>query len=237
MNQLNVKPRSLPITAWSKKDQPREKLKEFGRNSLTNAELLAIILGSGTKDISALELAKSILMSCNDNLLSLGQFSLHQLQQFSGVGPAKAITLSAALELGLRRQASSHSNRIKITQSIHAFNALLSTLSDLAYEVFVALVLNRCNEVIGMVRVSTGGVSSTVVDTKKLFRKVLEYERGTSIILGHNHPSGNLKPSSEDIRITKQIVQASQLIGLQVLDHIIIANDDYTSFADEGLIH
>ena len=237
MNQRLIKPINLPITSWAKEDQPREKLKELGRNALSNAELIAILLGSGTKNRSAVDIAKSILKTCDDNLQSLGQISLHQLQQFVGVGPAKAITLSAALELGIRRQSDDSLKRSKITQSSHAYKALLSSLSDLAFEVFIVLVLNRCNEIIGKIHVSTGGVSSTVVDSKKLFRKVLEFERCTSIILGHNHPSGNPTPSTEDIRLTKQIKQASELLGIQTLDHIIVANNTYTSFADEGLLN
>ena len=224
------------IKSWAVEDRPREKMLQRGRKHLSNAELIAILLGSGSVTESAVSLAQRILSSTNNNLNELGKRSIKELQKFKGIGPAKAIAISAALELGIRRQATPLIHKPQITQSSDAYNILVADLMDLPHEEFVVLLLNQANRVIDRIYISVGGVAGTVVDVKKIFRAVLGNPLVTSIILGHNHPSDNLNPSKADISITKKIKEAGQYLDISVLDHLIIAGNTYTSLADEGLM-
>jgi DNA repair protein RadC len=222
------------IKDWALEDRPREKLALKGKEALSDAELVAILIGSGNNEESAVALSRRILAQYKNNLSELGQASLFDLQKFKGIGEAKAITIAAALELGRRRQAEQPFKRPVIRQSLDAFNILSAALSDLAYEAFWVLVLNRANEVLAEVCVSEGGTTATVVDTKRIYQKVLQYDRGVSIILAHNHPSGNLQPSQADIDITQKIKTAGKVLDITVLDHLILAGNHYYSFLDEG---
>lgn len=226
----------LSIKSWAEEDRPREKMLLKGRKHLSNVELLAILLGSGSTTQSAVGLAQEILSAKSNNLNELGTASLEELQRFSGVGPAKAITIAAALELGVRRHATPLLRRPYIQASSDAYRVLLGYLMDLPHEEFVVLLLNQANRVLECVPVSVGGVSGTIIDVKKIYRPALANPLVTGIILGHNHPSGNLKPSKADIKITNKIVEAGRYLDIRVCDHIIIAGNNYTSFVDEGLL-
>ena len=179
-------------------------------------------------------LSQRILKSVENNLIELGKVSIAELMRFKGIGEAKAITITAALELGRRRQLSEHKDRPKILSSKDGFNCIAPILMDLGHEEFWIILLNRANKVIGKERISTGGVSGTVVDAKIIFRKALEIAPASSIILCHNHPSGNLKPSQADIDLTAKLRKAGKTLDILVLDHLIIAENRYYSFADEG---
>jgi DNA repair protein RadC len=227
---------SNPIHSWAVEDRPREKMSLKGKNALSDAELIAILLGSGNREDSAVEVAKKILKSVDNNLNALGELTLKDLQKTRGIGEAKAITIAAALELGLRRQASLALERPQIRSSIDAFHIMAPLLMDLAHEEFWFIALNRANKVVGKVKISSGGLSGTVVDSKKLFQRALEFERISALVLCHNHPSGNLKPSESDIELTKKLVGAALLLDMKVLDHIIIAGSGYMSFADSGYL-
>lgn len=222
------------IKDWALEDRPREKLALKGKEALSDAELVAILIGSGNNEESAVALSRRILAQYKNNLDELGRASLFDLQKFKGIGEAKAITIAAALELGRRRQAEQPFKRPVIRQSSDAFNILSVALSDLAYEAFWVLVLNRANEVLAEICVSEGGTTATVVDTKRIYQRVLQYDRGVSIILAHNHPSGNLQPSQADIDITQKIKMAGKVLDISVLDHLILAGNHYYSFLDEG---
>ncbi|MEM6963681.1 MAG: DNA repair protein RadC [Bacteroidota bacterium] len=225
----------LAITAWAEEDRPREKLLQKGKQVLSDAELLAILLGSGSREDTAVGLAKKILNFVENSLNDLGKCSLAELQRFKGIGEAKAITIAAAMELGRRRQMSPLKDRPQIRSSSDAFRAIAPTLIDLTHEEFWILLLNRSNAVIGKELVSTGGVSGTVVDAKMVFRKALEKPGATSIILCHNHPSGALRPSQEDKVLTKKLKQAGQVLDMVIFDHLIVSERGYFSFADEGM--
>jgi DNA repair protein RadC len=224
------------IKSWAVEDRPREKMLQRGRKHLSNAELVAILLGSGSITESAVSLAQRVLSSSNNNLNELGKRSIKELQKFKGIGPAKAIAISAALELGIRRQATPLAQKPQIKQSSDAYDVLVADLMDLPHEEFIVLLLNQANRVIDRIYISVGGVAGTVVDVKKIFRGVLGNPLVASIILGHNHPSDNLNPSQSDIAITKKIKEAGQYLDISVLDHLIIAGNTYTSLADEGLM-
>jgi len=202
---------------------------------LSDAELIAILIGSGTKNESAVDLAKRILASVNNDLNMLGQLGVSDLIKFKGIGEARAITIVAALELGRRRKSSMQSKTEKITSSIDSFNALYPYLADLDHEQFYVLLLRRNNSVIDTIRISQGGVSGTVVDPRLVFKPAID-KLASAIILAHNHPSGNLNPSQSDMKITKSLVEAGKILEISVLDHIIIVGKEYTSFADEGLL-
>ena len=226
---------SLPITAWAEDDRPREKLQKFGRNVLSDAELLAILLGSGSRNESAVSLSKRILQSVDNNLNQLGKQTLSELMKFKGIGEAKAITIAAALELGRRRQASDLVERPIITCSRDSYLAIAPSLMDHSHEEFWMLLLNKGNKMISKVQMSTGGTDATVVDIKILFRKAIEGQ-ATSIIVCHNHPSGRLRPSQADLDLTKKIKESGNMLGVQLLDHLIIGDGGYYSFADEGIL-
>jgi DNA repair protein RadC len=225
----------LPIKSWAEDDRPREKLRLKGKNALSDAELLAILLGSGTRNESALDVSKGILRDLKDNLAELSRLSLSDLMKYKGVGEAKAITILAALELGKRRNEAVVIEKDKISNSRDAFEIFRSRIGDLPYEEFWIILLNKANKVIRYCNISEGGISGTVVDPKKIFKIALDHH-ASSIILGHNHPSGNLQPSEADQKITKKIREAGNMLDVAVLDHIIIGDDRYYSFADEGMV-
>ena len=224
-----------PITKWAEDDRPREKLLLKGKKALSDAELIAILLRSGNKEDSAVDLAKKILDHSNNNLIELSKFTPADLLSFNGIGEAKALSIIAALELGRRRRGAEVIERSTISSSSDGFNYFMSIIEDYKYEGFWLLLLNRANKIIKHVQISEGGVSGTVADPKKIFK--LSIENGASgIILCHNHPSGNIKPSEQDLKLTKKITEGGQLLDINVLDHLIIGDEKYFSFADENLI-
>ncbi|MBP6826108.1 MAG: DNA repair protein RadC [Saprospiraceae bacterium] len=223
------------ITAWAEEDRPREKLLLKGKSALSDAELLAILLGSGTVGVSAVSLAQEILSSVDNNLHELGKRSVSELKRFKGMGEAKAITITAALEIGRRRQISDLRERPRVTGSRDAFNAIAPLLTDLHHEEFWVLLLNKANEVFSRERLSTGGMSGTVVDVKMLFKVALD-ARAAAVIAIHNHPSGSLQPSQADIDLTSRLRKAGELLDLALLDHLIVSERGYYSFADEGML-
>lgn len=225
----------LSIKSWAEADRPREKLLAKGKSTLSEAELIAILIGSGNTEESAVELSKKILNSVDNNLVELGKLDVNALCKFKGIGEAKAISIIAALELGRRRNEQTTPERESITSSKQAFNLLHPILADLPHEEFWLIFLNRANKVIKKHPVSKGGVAGTVVDAKMIFKPAVEY-LASSVILCHNHPSGNRTPSQEDIALTRKIKEAGRALDISIHDHIIIANDTYYSFADEGLI-
>jgi len=224
-----------PINMWADDDKPREKLLLKGRTSLSDAELLAILIGSGSKGESAIDLCKRILGECDNNLFQLGKRNVSELIKYKGIGEAKAISIIAALELGRRRKENGAIKRIKIGSSQHVFEIFQGLIGDINHEEFWILLLNRANKVLGKERISHGGISGTVADSKIIFKVALD-KMASSIILIHNHPSGNLKPSGPDISLTKKIKEAGQILEISVLDHLIIAENSYYSFADDGKI-
>lgn len=227
--------RQLPIKAWAEADRPREKMVKKGRHQLTDAELLSILIGSGTASESALGLAKRILRSLDNDLNALGKCSTHDLQKFKGVGPVKALSIAAALELGRRRHLTEVRHRPKVQGAGDAFQLLSGILEDLPHEEFWVLLLNRANRVIGREQISSGGTAGTVVDSKIVFRKALE-AKASSLILSHNHPSGQVRPSQADIDLTHKLKEGGALLDIHILDHLIIGERNYYSFADEGLL-
>ena len=226
---------SLTIKNWAEEDRPREKLLSKGRHMLTDAELIAILIGSGSKKETAVELSKRILSEFGNNLNSLARLSVNDLTKFKGIGEAKAITIVAALELGRRRKESETVKNEKITSSRDIFQYFQPQFLDLQHEEFHVLLLSRSNKVIKREFISRGGVSGTVVDPKIIFKVALEH-LASSIILCHNHPSGNLRPSDQDISLTKKLKEAGNLLEIPILDHVIISDSGYFSFADEGMM-
>ena len=225
--------KNISIKQWAVDDRPREKLLSKGIYSLSDAELIAILLGSGSKNESAVELAKKILNTHNNNLNELGKVSIEQLIKNKGVGKAKAVTIMAAMELGRRRKLADVMNRPKVTQSADVYEIFKPMLADLPYEEFWVILLNRSNKIIAKEKISQGGVSGTVTDIRLILKKAIE-KLACSLILCHNHPSGNLKPSESDISITKKLSEAGKLMEVNVLDHIIVTDQAFYSFADEG---
>lgn len=227
--------KNLKILSWAEEDRPREKLLLKGKSTLSDAELIGILIGSGTRSLSAVDLSKIILSNVNNNLNELAKLSVKDLQQFKGIGEAKAISIVSALELGRRRKESASRKKPKITCSDDAYQLMKPELLDLPHEVFWVILLNRANQVIKKQIVSTGGVSGTIADPKIIFKAALD-NLSSAIILVHNHPSGNLKPSQADIQLTKKMKEAGALLEIPVLDHIIFTDDNYFSFADEGIL-
>jgi DNA repair protein RadC len=225
----------LNIREWSPEDRPREKLLLKGTSALSEAELVAILIGSGTTKTSAVELAKKVLILSNNNLNELARLGVKDLMKIKGIGEAKAITIVAALELGRRRKAQDMEEKPKISSSKDAFDLIQGDLMDLPHEEFWVLLLNRMHQVVKKKRVSEGGVSGTVADPKIIYKLALE-DLASGVIVAHNHPSGNLKPSQSDIDLTRKLKEAGRMLEIQLLDHLIIANRNYFSFADEGLI-
>lgn len=225
----------LSIHQLSEEDRPREKLLLRGRQQLSNAELLAILIGSGNKEKNAIELSQEILFSANNNLNELAKLTINDLTKFSGIGEAKAITIASALELGRRRKSEEMLTKPKVSSSRDAFNIISPYLLDLSHEEFWILCLNRANQLIRVENISSGGLSGTVADPKVIFKKALE-NNSSGIILVHNHPSGNLKPSQADMKITQQLKEAGVVLEIPILDHLIFTDKDYFSFADEGVL-
>ncbi|HMP99296.1 MAG TPA: DNA repair protein RadC [Cyclobacteriaceae bacterium] len=230
------KPENLNIKSWDEADRPREKLMQKGKAALSDTELIAILLGSGTKSMSAVELARHILKSVNNNLHELAGLSVQDLMKFKGIGEAKAISIVSALELGRRRKEAEPKKKISITSSREAYEYLKPELLDLAHEEFWILLLNRAHQVIKKQQISTGGVSGTVADPKIIFKYAVE-SLASGLILVHNHPSGNLKASQHDIVLTQKLIASGKSLDIKVLDHIIFTNNGYFSFADEGLMN
>ena len=225
----------MSIKFLAEDDRPREKFLLKGKNSLSDAELLAIIMGSGNREDSAVELGRKILNSVANNWHNLSLLSLSDLMKFKGVGEAKAISIAAALEIGHRRAAQEVPEKIQIRESKDSYKVLQPYLSDLQTEEFWAVFLNQNNRIVGKARLSAGGINQSVVDVRILFKTALEH-LSTAIAIAHNHPSGNLKPSQEDLRITKQIADAGKILNIQLLDHLIISQNAYFSFADENIL-
>jgi DNA repair protein RadC len=227
--------RSRPIHAWAADDRPREKMRAKGVKTLSDAELLAILIQSGTRDRTAVDLARNILETCKYNLRELGRLSMAELMRTRGIGEAKAITILAALELGRRRQASGNLEKPVVQSATSVAGFLQTLLADYEHEVFVVLFLNRANRINHHEIISSGGMSGTVADPRVILRRALE-EKAVSLILCHNHPSGNLRPSMADRELTTKIREAARFFDIAVLDHIIVSQDGYFSFADEGML-
>ncbi len=226
---------SVGIKSWAEEDRPREKLLEKGRHMLTEAELMAIVIGSGSRDETAVELSKRILVSVGNNMNDLGKLNVNDLMKFKGIGEAKAISIVAALELGRRRKETESVKREKIITSNQVYEIMKPVMIDLPHEEFWLIMLNRANFIIKKELISRGGVSGTVVDTKIIFKTAVE-NYASSIVICHNHPSGNLNPSEADIKITKNIKEVGKVMEIPLADHLIITENGYYSFADEGLI-
>ncbi len=225
----------MSIKFLAEDDRPREKFVLKGRNSLSDAELLAIIMGSGNREDSAVELARKILDSVGNNWHNLSLLQISDLMKFKGIGEAKAISICTALEIGRRRSAQDVIEKVKIESSSDSFKILQPFLGDLQTEQFWAIFLNQNNRILGKTQLSSGGINQSVVDVRILFKTALDHF-ATGIVVAHNHPSGNLKPSQEDLKITKQIDEAGKLLNIQLLDHVIISQNSYFSFADESLL-
>lgn len=225
---------SMPIRQWAEDDRPREKLIRQGKSALSDAELIAILLRSGTRVHSALDLAKMLLANVENNLIELSKLSMDDLIQIKGVGEAKALSIIAALELGRRRRGADVLVKCKVSSSKEAYELIQADLADLQYEEFWIIMLSRSNTLIRKLAVSEGGTSGTVVDPKKIFKIALQHG-ATSMVLCHNHPSGSIQPSEADLRITKKIREGGALLDIAVVDHIIVGEERYYSFADEGL--
>lgn len=223
------------IKNWAVDDRPREKLINRSKRALTDAELLAIIIGSGTSNESAVDLSKRILGSVSNNLAELSGMSVSDLSRFKGIGPAKAINIIAALELGRRRRLGESLQRGSIVSSRDAFELIQPIIGDLAFEEFWIITLNRGNLIKRTICISEGSVAGTVADPKKIFKMALE-DNASAIILCHNHPSGLVKPSSNDNMVTRKCQESGKFLELPVLDHIIVASNKYFSYADEGLL-
>jgi len=226
---------TFSIKYWAEDDQPREKLMLKGKAALSDAELIAILIGSGSRNESAVELSKRILSSVDNNLNSLGKQSLQQLMNFKGIGEAKAITIAAAMELGRRRREEEGVELKKITSSKAVFDIMQPIIGELPHEEFWIIYLNNSNKVIYKSQLSKGGITGTVVDVRLVFKTALE-QNAVAIILVHNHPSGVLQASEPDKQITRQLKQAGQTMSINVLDHVIVTEKGYLSFADEGIL-
>jgi len=226
---------NLSIRNWAVEDRPREKMMTKGIQSLSDSELIALLIGSGTRKISAVELARQILNRAGNNLDKLGRFSVSDLKQLKGIGKARAITIIAALELGRRRKLADSPETSKITGSAEVFNLMHGFLADLSHEEFWIILLNRSNRIIEKRKISQGGITGTVTDIRMILKMAIE-NLATSMILCHNHPSGNLQPSDADVSITRRLKESASLMDIALLDHIIVTGRGYFSFADENLI-
>lgn len=223
------------IKSWAEEDRPREKMLAKGKEALSNAELIAILIGSGNYKESAVDLSRRILRDNNDNLIELSRLTINDLLRYKGIGEAKAVSIAAALELGKRRRFSEALEKPCIKNSKLAYECFYAHLSDLNHEQFWIMLLNNANKVIKLEKIGVGGMTGTTADPKKIFKSALE-NNATNIMLCHNHPSGNILPSNADKQITNNIIKAGQFLEIKVLDHIIIGNNSYFSFADEGLM-
>lgn len=232
---MSEKPTSFSIKNWSQDDQPREKLLYKGKAALSDAELVAILIGSGNREESAVALCKRILANVDNNLSDLGKRSIKQLMEFKGIGEAKAITIIAALELGRRRRGEEALEKKKITSSHSVFELMQPVIGELEHEEFWIIYLNNSNKVIQKSQLSKGGITGTLVDVRLVLKSALEVG-ATGLILAHNHPSGTLKPSEADKQITNKLKTAAESLDIKVLDHLIITEKAYFSFADESLL-
>ncbi len=223
------------IKYWAEDDKPREKLMQKGKAALSDAELIAILIGSGNRNESAVELSKRILASVDNNLNALGKLSLQQLMQFKGIGEAKAISIAAAMELGRRRREEDGIDLKQITSSRAVFELMQPIIGELPHEEFWIIYLNNSNKVIYKNQLSKGGITGTIVDVRIVFKTALE-QNAVGIILVHNHPSGHLQPSEPDKQVTRQLKAAGHSLDVSVLDHVIITEKGYYSFADEGIL-
>lgn len=223
-----------PINQWAEDDRPREKFLLKGKAALSDSELLAILIGSGSRNESAVQLCQRILFSTNNNLNQLGKLSIQQLTEFKGIGEAKAISIAAALELGRRRRVEETIELNKITSSKAVFEIMQPIIGELSHEEFWVLYLNNSNKVLYKAQLSKGGLTGTMVDTRIIFKTALEYN-ATSLILTHNHPSGKLQASDADKEVTRKLKLAGQQLDILVLDHIIITETGFYSFNDEGI--
>ena len=231
----NINKPSTSIKNWAMDDRPREKLLHKGPVNLSDSELLAILINNGNKEKSAVDLAKEILQMGNNNLNELGKFSLQEYQRIKGIGLAKAITIAAAIELGRRRQLAPFLKKTVFRKSEDIAQFIRTSIKDYTYEVFGVVYLNRSNKVNHFEIISSGGISGTVVDTRIILKKAIEHG-ATSIVLCHNHPSGNLKPSKSDEELTKKIKEASKYHDIEVIDQMIVSEEGYFSFSDDGLL-
>lgn len=225
----------LSIKQWAEDDRPREKLLLKGKQALSDAELIAILLATGTRKETAVQLAQRILAEYGNNLNELAKLSVNDLKKFNGIGEAKAITIVAALELGRRRKDSDAREQTIVKTSMDVYKHISGRLSDLPHEEFWIMLLNRANRITKTELVSRGGVSGTVADVRLMLKSAVEH-LASSIIIAHNHPSGNTRPSDEDIHLTKKIKEAGKLFDIALLDHIIVGENSYYSFTDEGII-
>ena len=232
---MQEKPTSFSIKNWSQADQPREKLLYKGKAALSDAELVAILIGSGNRNESAVDLCKRILASVDNNLSDLGKLSIKQLMEFKGIGEAKAISIAAALELGRRRRGEEALEKKKITSSKSVFELMQPLIGELQHEEFWIIYVNNSNKVIQKNQLSKGGITGTLVDVRLVLKNALEVG-ATGLILAHNHPSGTLKPSEADKQITNKLKVAAESLDIKVLDHLIITEKAYYSFADEGIL-
>ena len=232
---MQDKPKSFSIKNWSDDDKPREKLVQKGRSVLSDAELIAILIGSGSRSESAVELSKRILASVDNNLNELGRLSIKQLMAFKGIGEAKAVTIAAALEIGRRRRGEDSLKIDKIGSSLDVYHLLQPLLGELEHEEFWILFLNNANKVLHKAQLSKGGITGTLVDVRLVMKQALELG-AVAIILAHNHPSGTLKPSTADKQITQKIKLACETLDIKVLDHLIITQKSYYSFADDKIL-
>ncbi len=222
------------IKEWAEDDRPREKLLEKGPKALSTAELLAILIGSGSAEKSAVELMRDIMRSCGDSLKTLGQYSFQQLCAFKGIGPAKAVTIMAAVEIGIRRLEEFNNETItKVTSSKDIYHIMRPDMMELPHEEFWCIMLNNAGRVITKELIGRGGITQTTVDVRLIMRAAL-MARASAMIVCHNHPSGNITPSNDDIRLTTSIAEAGKLLNIRLLDHVIVASNGYYSFADEG---
>ncbi len=232
----DMKPNTIQsIKNWATEDRPREKMLEKGREALSDAELIAILIGSGNSKETAVDLSRRILKVADDNLINLSQMSINELTSFNGIGEAKAVSIVAALELGRRRRFAEASKQTLIKNSKDAFEYFYMRMSDLEHEQFWVLLLNPANKVIKLAKVSDGGVNGTSADPKRIFKIALE-NNATAMMLCHNHPSGSVEPSDADKSITRSIVNGGKILDIKILDHLVVGIDNYFSFADSGLI-
>lgn len=223
----------LTINQWAEEDRPREKMMLKGAEALSDAELLAILIGSGNTEESAVALMQRVLAAAGNDLNRLGKWEIRDFARFKGLGPAKSITILAALELGKRRKLREHAERLTIRSSEDIYHLFHPLLCDLPYEEFWVLLLNQAAKVIDKVRISRGGIDQTTADVRSILREAL-LQRATQIALVHNHPSGNTRPSNDDLRLTQQARQAAQTMNIRLLDHVIVTDGSYYSFCDEG---
>jgi DNA repair protein RadC len=233
----NIMPKDgkMMIKSWAEADRPREKFRQKGAVHLTDAELLAILIQNGTKNKSALELGRELMVKSKENLVELGRLSVRELMKIKGIGMAKAIMIAAALELGRRRLATENLEKPMVSGSSSVARFLQARFRDLSHEIFAVVFLNRANRIIHFEVVSSGGITGTVADPRIILKKALE-EEAVSLILCHNHPSGSLRPSRADEELTIKIREAARYFDIRVLDHVIVSNEGYFSFADEGMI-